>query len=171
MNLYTAFMTTIFVIAVGGGAQAGPLAPTRASQLATLLSLFDTRSEMASAACPDNGFAGASSRAFDFRVDGSTFRALTIPPGQVFVVTDFDWEATGVPIAEFVTAVLMIETDGFNSFSAQSTARADGVGQVGSAGLLGTGIVIRAGEKLCLSVRAPLSSLKGSARGFFASDK
>jgi hypothetical protein len=169
--------TVIAVIAAVGllmgspSAQAGPLAPQKASRVATLLSFLSPGGAINSAACPENGFANATSRAFDFQVAGATFVPFALPQNQVFVATRFDWTITGAPPATLVAVRLTLQTIGFNSFSAQSSALADAEGNAGGAEVLGSGIVLRPEEQLCLSLRTPVSSVQGSVQGFFAADK
>jgi hypothetical protein len=168
-------MITMFVIGwlfvISPNAQAGPLIPHKASRVATLLSVLSPGGAVNSAACPGNGFANATSRAFDFQVVGTTFLPFSIPKGRVFVVTCFDWTVSGVPPAKLVTARLTLQTTGFNSFSAQSSTLADGEGNAGGAETLGSGAVLRSDEQLCISLRTPAASVLGSVQGFFAADQ
>jgi hypothetical protein len=88
----------------------------------------------------------------------------------------FDWVAGSMAPAQAITATLSLQTTGFNSRSAQSTTFSDAEGRAGASQALGTGIVVKPGEQLCVSFDPPavapgLFGFIGTARGFFVPDR
>ena len=167
---------TILVLTLSCGFDAFALAPEKASDLVSVETIFlpsqIVPSQINSPACPDEGHSGITrARQFTRKVDGAGVTQFTIPPGQVFVVTSFDWIVTTEP-SRNVIAMLRVEQLGVNSVSAYGMALADSIGRAGSSQSLGSGIVLREGQKLCLSIsESPAGSLLGTARGFFTPDR
>jgi len=99
---------------------------------------------------------------------------FTIPTGQVWVVTSIDWEVQGVLPSQLQTAFFFVATTvGDNGPAGQSTVLADGKGRVGASAVFPTGIVVKAGQSLCIAMPEPEGDkfFSGVAHGFFAPDK
>ncbi|HKA54802.1 MAG TPA: hypothetical protein VKJ47_14175 [Candidatus Binatia bacterium] len=152
----------------------GGLMPLKASDVRTLAATFPPVLDV-SMACPSNGFGGISSSSFNAELlpgGGGVFEDFSIPSGQVFVVTSFDWTMEGAPPSQLVTVELALEgTTGFNLTSALSPATSDSGGRAGSQQTLGPGIILKSGNLLCLRTRTSGSIImNGHVQGFFAAD-
>lgn len=136
-------------------AQAGPLTPTRASQLVTL-----------QASLPDP-VCGQFGRPFSTRVtsDGQFELGFVVPPKQVLVVTSIDWAVFGADPGE--TALVSLGTNGGASYFI-GTALADAAGAAGGTGSFVH--AIRPGTTLCISA-VGVDNLNATLHGFLAKDR
>ena len=137
---------------------AGPLAPTKASDLRTVYG--DTNSTP----CPAS--AGLTAVSLQQNANGTT-TPFAIPAKSVFVVTSFD--VTGSGTAGQVSDVVLIAADGAGSFS--FLAKCGGV--AGSNGIASgscvtpIGTAVKAGATLCFLPNTATVLV----RGFIAKDK
>jgi hypothetical protein len=145
---------------------AGPLAPTRASEVVQLFASFN----------PPGCTASAAGATLDTRVlpDG-TYAPLVIPPKRVLVITDVRWIANTLEPNEEIWVFLRPgpPQPGFGSLPLAG-ARSDANGRAAGQAHLDPGIVVRSLADLCVTLsdsggpKAP-GNLAGS--GFFAKDK
>lgn len=150
-----AIVAAVWVTGAAALAQAGPLAPTKASQLVTL---------QASALDPACGVAG---KRFDTRVtsDGQFDVDFAIPPKQVLVLTGAEWAVFGAnPSA---TNLVSLGTNGGASYFI-GTAQADAGGTAGGSARFSH--TIRPGTTLCIS-SVGVSDLNARLHGFLAKDR
>lgn len=145
-----------------------PLAPKKASDLQTVVAF------LSSGACADDGFGGRVSRGFDRALTpggGGVFDVFSVASGQVLVVTSLDWFVTGAPAAQVLFVRVSPESaSGFNVPAAFATALSDASGTAGGSLNLGSGVTIRSGETLCLSLPFSVGNLEAAARGFLIPD-
>jgi hypothetical protein len=143
-------------------AQAGVLAPTKASQVLTVNASGLT-------SCPSGG---SSSLAFDQVVLGdlSSFPAFTIPPGQVFVVTGLEWRIIGAPAGSTTGATLRLDgnsTIGMVFFDTMNAGPDGGSGRAVAV----PNVIVKPGITICLLIGGNGSAMSGLLHGFFARDK
>lgn len=148
-------LAAVGVLSAATLAQAGPLAPTRASQLVTL------HSSVTGGAC------GALGKSVDSRVmpDGSVEIGFAIPPKQVLVVTSLEWTVQGADPSE--VSQVSLGASGARFF--RGGALADGAGA--AAGTANFFHVIRAGTTICLTSSSDIDGLEGTLHGFLAKDR
>lgn len=140
---------------------AGPLAPTKPSQIVTL-------DNLAGAACPVIG------KALDQQIlpDG-TRKPFVIPPKTVLVVTEVGWGATGAGATKATGVVLTTQAVGDSTASAifLDTAITDSVGFATKNNLVASAIV-SADRTLCAhSTGAAGNTLTVIVRGFLTKAK
>jgi hypothetical protein len=145
----------VWVMGAAALAQAGPLAPTRPSQLVSL-----------QASTPDP-LCGGFGRPFSTRVtsDGQFELGFVVPEKQVLVVTGVDWAVFGAnPSA---TTLVSLGTNGGASFFIGS-AQADAGGTAGGAASFSH--TIRPGTTICISTIG-VDSINATLHGFLAKDR
>ena len=150
-----------FALLVATPSFAGPLAPTKASDLVVAGT---------SNSAPDCPIAG---RAFDVRfLPDGTEEPFVIPPKRVLVITSVDFNLSSAPPdpGETQTAapVVALQTGTSSVPLLQGSAFSDTGGQVAGTMVASPGIPVRAGPALCiLGGNTPY----GILHGFFAKDK
>ncbi len=150
----------VTIIMLGGlvsGAQAGPLVPTKPSQVVTLAT--------SGLACPPLG----GGQVFDVRVgsDGSE-TPFSIPEGQVLVITGIDWSIL-LPASAGETVVAFLRTPPSPSAAPivwRDAALADADGRAGGSALI-PNVVVKPGVPVCLFPGGAI----GNLHGFLAKDK
>ena len=159
----------IFVLGVlvaAGARAAGPLAPTRATDIVTLAASFE----------PPGCSGGSSGARLDTRVTPEgTYEPLVIPPKRVLVLTELRWFVVTTANVEVAAGLRPgPETGGFSGLVLPS-ARSDANGHAGGEAKLEPGLVVRNPADLCVrlspssgGVVAP-GNLTGA--GYFAKDK
>ncbi len=113
--------------------------------------------------------AAGNGRGFDiqFRPDGSTLNAFSIPAGQVLVITDLTFEKSG--LAGGASYNGWVVTDPLFSVPLIApTVTANAAGNAGGAVSLGQGIVVRSGTRLCFFDNANYTA---RIHGFLTKDK
>jgi len=149
-------------LATASVTHAAPLAPTAASQLATV-----------SGSTTECG-PGSSSKLIDQRQNGNgTTSPFVIPAKSVFVVTSFDFVFAGAPASQAITATLVVTDAGLTTFATVSspTALSDSTGRGGGTLVLPSGFAVKPGAKLCFALSTGNTGIAGFAHGFFAKDK
>jgi hypothetical protein len=136
---------------------AGPLAPTKASDLVVAGT---------SNAAPDCPVAG---RAFDVRfLPDGTEEPFVIPPKRVLVITSVDFTVTSSSPNVTASPVLSLQSGGVSKSLAIASAMTDANGTATGNVVVPNGVVVRAGPTLCLiGGDAPF----GLVHGYFAKDK
>ena len=133
--------------------QAGPLGPTKPSQLVTVLSGPST--------CNAGG-----GRSLDFQVAGDgSFVGLQIPEGSVLVVTDWEWCENSNPSAAFVSLAI----EGPGGLAPVSTVLRDPLTPACSRGDLGAGVTVSSGSQLCATPVGANAFIK--AHGYLTKDR
>jgi hypothetical protein len=152
--------------AMAGGAWAGPLAPTKASQVVTVTPSGNT-------VCPltPNGLVIDTLNKPD-----ATTASFSIPPGSVLVITQvemttIDWSAAG----DQCEVGLELQTANSLSFLAHHDDLCNARGQIVATQTFPTGAVVKPGSALCvvgfdLSHGFPLGGANAVVHGFFAKD-
>ena len=159
----------IFALAVFAAAAAhaaGPLAPTRPSDIVTLAASFDP---------PGCTGGGTGTRLDTIVTPEGTYVPLQVPPKRVLVITEIRWIAD-IAANEEASAVVRPgpEQKGFIGVVLPG-ARADANGRVNGEAKLSPGLVVRNPADLCVRVfgsgggSAAPGNLTGA--GFFAKDK
>jgi hypothetical protein len=151
----TTIVAALILVGGAAAAQAGPLVPTRASQLVTL-----------QASLPDP-ICGLSGRPFSTQVtsDGQFELGFVIPPKQVLVVTSLDWAVFGADPS--ATVLVSLGTNGGASYFI-GTGVADAAGTAGGSATFSH--AIRPGTTLCISALG-VDSLNAALHGFLARDR
>ena len=143
-------------------AAAGPLAPTKPSQLVSARAV--------STPCPLESQAGNNAYQITSMSTPEGVQAeFAIPPGQVFVITSASLTLTNAPVSATAQLYLFaangadgaILTEGLTTTSVNGTGIVDRV--------LPTGIAVRSGLALC--VLGSQGSSLGSVTGYFTKDK
>jgi hypothetical protein len=142
---------------------AGPLAPSKPSQLVTAR-VISTNCPLAE---PDPG---ASANAIDAMstLEGLQ-QAFVIPPNQVLVATSVTFVVVGTP-GDFYGMNLIAVNGQQRAVLAQEVVEAVGDGIGTKTIVLPTGIAVREGNALCM-VSSAGGEPFGSVTGFFAKDK
>lgn len=163
----TLFATLAFALALVGSADAAAVAPTKASQLLTIYT---------TGGCSIGGAPGGNSAAFTqmVRPDG-TIGAFTIPPKQVFVITEATVTTAAEPAGDAMLTLLVIGTP---TAGAPVGARFETVasnGTVTSTFLIPNGVTLKSTSTACAQMfnQTHVGSVFPSAvaHGFFAPDK
>jgi hypothetical protein len=152
------------LLAAAAAVAAGPLAPTRPSEVVTLAASLD----------PPGCTGGANGTALDRMVTPEgTYVPIAIPPKKVLVLTEIRWRAQ-VPANEevFLTLRPGPEQPGFSGIVLPG-GRSDANGRVAGAASLGTGVVIRNPAEVCVRLNGTINAFfpDVSASGYFAKDK
>jgi hypothetical protein len=138
---------------------AGPLAPTAASQTIVLYS--------GQTGCLGGGFLVDRSRSPQ---DGSMVSGFTVPPGQVLVVTGYSWNVQGGLPSRSVMSALSTSINGSSAIHVWDTGGVTDTFGNAAGGSLVPNVVVRSGTSLCV-----LSSVGGGpaaiVTGFLAKDK
>jgi hypothetical protein len=143
-------------------ASAGPLAPTKPSQLVTARALGTD--------CPfDDGEPSSSAKLIDSMttIEG-TSQPFVIPPKQALVITGVHILAGGAPDTTVGMNLLVLNGPGV-AVLIERSGRTDAGGNVTIDVTLPTGLPVRAGNQLC--VASSLVGVGGSVTGFFVKDK
>jgi hypothetical protein len=152
------FVTLVILGGLVSGAIAGPLAPTKPSQVVTLAN--------SGLACPLLG----GGQVFDVRVgsDGSE-TPFSIPDGQVLVITGIDWSVFLLPGLPGETVIAFLRTPPSPSAAPtvwRGAAVADANGRAGGTAVI-PNVVVKPGVPVCLF---PGGSA-GTLHGFLAKDE
>ena len=134
---------------------AGPLGPTKPSQLVSLT--------YSGATCSVGGGTKADTRAMG---DGST-APFTIPAGQVLVITGVQWNESGSGTADS-SFLYLVGSGGTAVVSV-------GAGLVGTGGYGGgnfgvSGVVVKPGTDICIGLNS-LSTAYPTVQGYLTKDK
>jgi hypothetical protein len=154
------------MVAMAGGAWAGPLAPTKASQVVTLTA-------SGSAVCPltPDGVVIDTLNKPD-----ATMASFSIPPGSVLVITQVEMTTINTSAAGDQCEVgLELQTANSLSFLADHNDLCNARGQIVGTQTFPTGAVVKPGSALCvvgfdLSHGFPLNAAVTVVHGFFAND-
>jgi hypothetical protein len=133
--------------------RAAPLAPTKASQLVTVLS--------SNATC-NAGFGLVLN--LQSQGDGGVV-LLAIPEGSVLVVTDWEWCETSNPSAAFVSLAI----EGPSGLIPVSSVHRDSLTAACSRADLGHGVRVSSGSQLCATLVGANGFAK--AHGYLTKDK
>lgn len=154
LKTIVAFMAVIGASAV---AQAGALAPTKASQLVSL---------QASAPNPACGGIGSP---FTNRVtsEGQVATGFAVPPKQVLVLTSIQWAVFGVDASATTFVILTANGNGSTTFFL-GESQSDANGTAG--GIASFSHAIRPGTTICIS-SAGATSVSATLHGFLAKDR
>lgn len=156
----------LLTFCLAGAAAAGPLVPTRASQL------YAARTGSGNVQCPFGVVPGGNTPYLIDVMVGSdgVEQPFAIPAKQVFVVTGFDF-AFGGPVSGTIVVVHLTSFDamGQGSILAQGTATT-GANQIGGGSVVVPhGVAVRGDRTLCITGTAGATG--GVVQGFFAKDK
>jgi hypothetical protein len=153
----------LVALALALPAAAGPLAPSKPSQLVT--------ARVVSTNCPlTEPVPNASANAIDeMSTLGGLQQALVIPPKQVLVITSVTFVAVGPP-GEIYGMNLIAVNGQEHAMLAQEVVEVIGEGLGTKTIVLPTGIAVREGNALCM-VASEGGEPFGSVTGFFAKDK
>jgi hypothetical protein len=161
-------LTLGLVAALGLAARADAvLAPSKASQLVTV---------SAFGACPIVGFSATNSVTFAnlIRSDG-TSGAFTIPPKQVFVITDVILAAAGMQANDAVLSIVAVGTPNVGSPIAGRYDSASPGGAVTSSFVFPAGVAVKSPSLVCAEMINTTQGgsvfLSAVAHGYFAPDK
>jgi hypothetical protein len=132
-------------------AHAGPLAPSKASEIVAVNSR--TPCQTSPGNCADVTPPGP------------------LPPKRVLVVTGFGWNDVEAPPSSFVRVLLVSVPSG--KLRAIGGSMADGLGQTAGTQQVSPGVVVRSGETLCVCVAhtGTPGNAEGQLHGFLARDK
>jgi hypothetical protein len=152
----------ILVAGLALRAEAAVVAPSKPSEVITLAGDTST-----SASCPSGAVIG---KMIDkqHNPDG-TITTFTVPAGQVFVATSWDWSGTGAASSSIVTGLVLIDSTAtlLGTFS-QSSASSDSSGLAGGTVVVPSGFVIKSGVSMCYAGGGTRSVV---VHGFFTKDK
>jgi hypothetical protein len=163
------FATLVLAVAAATPVLAGPLAPSKPSDIVTLV--------------PDasgaNGACGPASQQqrVDAVINGAdgSISPFTIPDKEVLVLTGGTWEDTSVAanVNVFLELSLRTATPTSNIIVATPAVRSDAAGVVAGSFTLEPGIVIKPGVSLCASLNVAGTNTIAFPRltGFLAKDK
>jgi hypothetical protein len=141
------------ILAAAAAVHAGPLAPTKASELATVLNSSETCN------------AGAG-RVLNFVIQGDgSITALVIPEHSVLVVTAWEWCETSNPSGAFVSLII----DGPGGLVPFSSVLREPLTTACSRADLGPGVRVASGSQLCASPVSANAFIK--AHGYITKDK
>jgi hypothetical protein len=168
MIRFSRFLTLVLAAAAATPVLAGPLAPSKPSDVVTLM--------------PDaaDGSNGACSGLQELRVDGvisstdGSVAPFTIPSKEVLVLTGGSWSDTSLAANVNVFLELRLETASTNNQLLVSPAiRSDPAGAAAGSFTLEPGIVIKPGGSLCasLNIDGTSSGVFPRLTGFLAKDK
>jgi hypothetical protein len=160
------FLTLVLVAAVATPVLAGPLAPTKASDIAIL---------MPDVADGSNGACGLKELRVDGIISGAdgSVSPFTIPAKEV-VLTGGTWSDTSLGGNVNVFLRLSLETASTNNnIVATTVVRTDAAGAAAGAFTLEPGIVIKPGASLCATLNVAGINTVAFPRltGFLAKDK
>jgi hypothetical protein len=161
------FLTLVLVAAVATPVLAGPLAPTKASDIAIL---------MPDVADGSNGACGLKELRVDGIISGAdgSVSPFTIPAKEVLVLTGGTWSDTSLGGNVNAFLELRLETASTNNNIVATTAvRTDAAGAAARAFTLEPGIVIKPGASLCATLNVAGINTVAFPRltGFLAKDK
>lgn len=144
-------------------ASGGPLAPTRASQIAVLHPTAVTDSPCGMDAYPVN----------NMRISSGDVLPFTIPPKQVFVVTSADAFGSAQPNSRYFFSLSLEASLPFVSGSILvGEAATDASGYYAGSVSVPSGVVVPPGALLCAKVDGPTNEPTFiRVHGFFAKDK
>ena len=143
-------------------ASAGPLAPSKPSQLVTARALGTE--------CPfDDSEPSNSARLIDSMttIEGTT-QPFVIPPKQALVITSVHILAGGAPDTNVGMNLIVLNGSGV-AILVERSGRTDAGGSVTVDVTLPSGLPVRAGNQLC--VASSVLGVGGSVTGFFVKDK
>jgi hypothetical protein len=148
-----------------------PLQPQLASNTITL-----SASSLVSPGCTGNtAFEQFTFNTFVGKNSG-VLQTFTLPAGQVLVVTNFSWVASGssaVANQTRIASLLPSTSGGQSAADAQSTALTDSNGRAGGWQTFPTGIVLQNPAFFCLDLYPVVSGevVSGTINGFLAPDR
>jgi hypothetical protein len=153
MKFRRSLLVVALVLGFTTAVHAAALAPTKASQLATVLASTDTCNS-------------GSGRVLNFLAQGDgSVVALAIPDKSVLVVTAWEWCEGSNPSAAFVTLAI----DGPGGFVPASSVLRESLTATCSRADLGPGVRVSSGTQLCVTPVGAGAFVK--AYGYFAKDK
>ena len=153
MKYRRSLLVAALILVSVAAAHAGPLAPTKASQLVTVLNSADTCN-------------AGSGRVLNFLVQGDgSVGLLVIPEKSVLVVTAWEWCEGTNPSGAFVTLVI----DGPGGFVPVSSVLGEPLTSACSRADLGQGVRVSSAAKLCATPVGAGALVK--AYGYLAKDK
>jgi len=147
----------------GATARAATLAPAKASEVVNLFAFPVT-----SANCCDS-----STFAFDHQLDSDGVRSsFTIPTKETLVVTELDWLSLGgTSGANAIASAVIASNTGCDSLGARSVGVNDVNGNAGGTLVFPTGIVLRPGTQICLTIFGSGRVNSANVHGFLAKDQ
>ena len=153
--------------AMAGGAWAGPLAPTKASQVVTVATT------PGSPVCPF----GSTGKVIDtLQKPDATTASFSIPPGSVLVITEVEISASKASSAGDLCEIdLILGTASSFSRVATHEALCDASGEISGTLTVPTGAVVKPGSALCAvgfdaTLGVPLGGTFAVVHGFLAKD-
>jgi len=161
------FVTLVLAAAAATPVLAGPLAPSKPSDIVTL---------MPNAGDGSNGACGLQEQRVDAVISGAdgSLSPFTIPDKEVLVLTGGTWEDVSVSGNVNVFLELRLKTASTNNFIVATPAvRSDAAGVVAGSFTLAPGIVIKPGASLCATLNVAGTNTVAFPRltGFLAKDK
>lgn len=161
------FLALVLAAAAVTPALAGPLAPSKPSDVVTL---------MPNASDGSNGSCNSPELRVDGVIDTSdgSLSPFTIPPKEVLVLTGGTWSDTSVtPNANAFLLLSLRTATTSNNLVATTAVRSDAAGVAAGAFTLEPGIVIKPGASLCavLDVAGTDTVVFPRLTGFLAKDK
>jgi len=160
MKVRSALTCVIGCFALAAPAKAGTLGPRTASSLVNAMAT--TQSSPACGNCPG--------KAFDTMiVSDGTEVPFSIPAGQVFVVTHFEWGSSGGVPSTLEGGLVSVDSGtSCAQFALRSESIADASGNAAGQLALTDGIAVKSGKSLCLLLAG---SGSGKLYGYFANDR
>ena len=153
MKFGRSLLVTARITGSSAAVHAAPLAPTKASQLVTVLNSSTTCNS-------------GSGRVLNFVAQGDgSVAALAIPAKSVLVVTAWEWCEGSNPSGAFVTLAI----DGPGGFVPVSSVLRDPLTSACSRADLGQGARVSGGAQLCVTPVGAGAFVK--AHGYFTKDK
>lgn len=158
-----AVLSVASTMVVAGSAVAGPLAPAKASELVNLFAF-----PLTSGICCSSGIF-----AFDHQLDSNGARsAFTLPAKETLVVTEVDWLSLAGTSGQDAIAEVVIEgSSGCDTLGATSVGVNDSAGNAGGTLIFPTGIVLRSGTQICVTIGGSGSLNRANVHGFLAKDQ
>ena len=159
---FIGFVTVVLVLAAAMQSRAGVLGPKNPSDLVTLTTSFT--------AC--------GSDPIGYRLDekqnpDGTMEAFAIPPGQVLVVTGFDWTQGSTGTANKAETIFLHPETASGVILPLVVSHDDGSGDArAGASIAVTGVAFKSGQTLCYSANTGrIGSVSALVHGFLAKDK
>jgi hypothetical protein len=159
---FIGFVTVVLVFTAAMQSPAGVLGPKHPSDLLTLTTSFTT--------C---GSDPVGLRLDEKQNPDGTTEAFAIPPGQVLVVTGFDWTQGSTGAANKAETIFLHSETATGVILPLVVSHDDGSGD-GRAGasVAVTGVVFKSGQTLCYSANTGhIGSALALVHGFLAKDK
>ena len=162
------YAVVVCIAAMAGRAWAGPLAPTKASQVVTLAT---------AAGAPTCPFIAAGKVVDSLQKPDATTASFSIPPGSVLVITEAEIVgANAASAGDRCEINLNLATATTSNVLATHEELCDASGRISGTLTFPTGAVVKHGSTICAvgfddTTAAALPGILAVVHGFLASDK